>query len=182
MPRSKRLFSFLERLAVKRNLIILFAVTALFPFVIFPLSGVDVSRIPDARFFYSPHQLIELLQSYTATERAAYYLGAFLIDLLYPLAYSLLLAALLTNLLRKRVGSTSQWYRLRLLPFAAALIDLLENFALAALLSGIDQPLYGLAVVASLLTLLKWVLVFISILLILVLFMIELMTRLRTEH
>ena len=151
----------------------LLIITVLFPIVIFPLSGIDTTRIPDVLFYYSPNRLVELLQSYTAAERSAYYLGAFLIDVLYPLAYSKLLAGLLKNLLNKRIAKQSSWNYLCLLPFAAAFFDLLENATVSILLSSIGQPSYTLATAAALFTPLKWGLVFINILLIIILFVIN---------
>ena len=164
------LLSLTDKIAKPKYLLILLIITALFPIVIFPLAGIQAERILDARFCYSATEAIQLLQSYSAAERSTYFFGALFIDVLYPVFYSLLLAGLLTHLLSKQVNAQSSRNHLRLLPFAAALFDLLENFTLALLLAGMDSPSTGLATAAAICTPIKWSLVFVSILLILSLF------------
>ncbi len=175
-------FSFLDRFATGRNIFILFILTALFPAVIFPLAGVNAQRIPDARFTYSAAQAIELLQSYTPAERSAYYLGALFIDVLYPLCYAFLLAALLAKLLKRYITPESHLNYILLLPLLAALFDLLENFTLASLLASIGQPSTTLATAASFFTPAKWALVFASMLSVLFLFLTGLFKRSSLEN
>ena len=177
MKRLSTPFLFLDRLSTKRNLFILFILSALFPALIFPMGGIDAGRIPDALFYYTPNQLIELLQSYSPDERSAYYLGAFLIDVLYPMAYSLLLAALLKMLLNKRGNRQSAWNYLCLLPFTAAFFDLAENITISRLLFTIDKPSLLLARAASRFTAIKWGLVFLSFIAILMLFVLTILPR-----
>ena len=171
-----RIFNVLDRLSTKRHIVILFIITVIFPTVIFPLAGIDAQKMPDAKFYYTGEQVVQLLQSFTPAERSAYFLSAFFIDVLYPVTYSLLLAVLITRLLQPLIAAESRWNYLRLLPFAAALFDLLENVSLAVLLSGIDRPVLAMAKAAVIFTPIKWSLVFTSILLILFLFIKNLVT------
>ena len=91
-----------------------------------------------------------------------YALGTATIDMAFPLASALFQGILITLLVRRVFPSRPRWQRLNLLPSGAALLDILENLGLLALLWSYPGRLTGLAAVTGLITVFKWTMVGLS--------------------
>ena len=105
------------------------------------LGGLDLL---DSRGWYTPEEaaaLFDALDRHDESARAIYAATGLTIDMVFPVAYGLLLAILLSRFFRGTVP-------LYLLPLAMAAADALENVTVAALAlsyAGLPSPLAWLA-------------------------------------
>lgn len=125
------------------------------------LTGVDSS--PDTSFIYSAEDLYAMAEAYGAEGRAYYILSRFTFDLVWPAAYLFFLVATITTLFRF-LPENSPWRLVNLLPFAAVLLDLLENSAASLVMFRYPEPTALIAQIAPLFTFLKWLFVAVSFL------------------
>ena len=113
----------------------------------------------DGRMWYTPEAASKFFQDIGKDGRQLYAATQLSLDVLFPLAYSSLMAVLLINLYAPAGGRT--WTVL--VPLLAALFDLAENVTVAGLAlsyEGKEQPLARLAAVF---TLTKTCLLFLSL-------------------
>lgn len=114
----------------------------------------------DTVFFYSPAEAARKAASYGAEEAAAAIRVHWTYDLAFPLAYGLFCASAWAFGLRTLAGAgRPPRPGFVLIPIAAALFDLGENAAVSALLASLSGAVGPAAVLASVLTLAKWVFV-----------------------
>lgn len=147
-------------------LILLFALIlfALFMALVLPsmsgrladLTGVAVS--PDTSFIYSSKDLYAMAEAYGETGRSYYVYQRFTFDLVWPTVYLLFYVAVITSLFRVLHGE--HLFRLfNLLPFGAALFDLLENISAAFVMYRYPRESPVAANLAPLFTFAKWALI-----------------------
>ena len=146
----------LQRLATWR-VVALTALTALLCLAAFEWRDVRLGGLEllDTRRWYSPEQAAALfgaLDRLDPSARAVYAWTEVTVDLIFPVAYGLLLALALLRLF----GSGRPLY---LLPIAGAVADVLENISIAVLAATYDGAVSSLARVAAVFTLLKSVLI-----------------------
>lgn len=124
------------------------------------------NKLLDSRFWYTPTDVQNFFAYIDSNIGKAglnlYALTQVTLDVVFPIAYGTLLAALITLLYSAEAAQ-----RLIIIPILAALADLGENFILAYLASNHSITVSSIAWVASVFTLLKWVMVCCSGLLIL---------------
>jgi hypothetical protein len=96
------------------------------------LSGYN-TPILDVRIGYTPAQAFELIGALTGPGRTLYALSEVTLDLLYPLVYTGLLAALLSWLAPPAFGSAAWVTWLQKVPRAVLLADYLENIGIVLL-------------------------------------------------
>ena len=131
--------------------------------------------IPDTEMYYGFAQLQNLFNHYGEAGRMIYLKLQF-VDMVYPLVYSFLLASLLFLLARK-----TRLENFIFLPFVAAFFDYCENILLRINIldfPGMNKILVNLAAFS---TLLKWCSVFVSVVVILVIFLRVLITRVKNR-
>ncbi len=126
------------------------------------------TQIPDTFFHYTPQQLYRLFQTYGPIGKK-WYLIAMGIDFIYPLVYANLLSFLLTFLLRKAFQQEVMRCRLCALPFAAAFADYVENGLQIYLLLRFPRQMAHVALFSAWITTTKWLLIYSTFLVILVL-------------
>ena len=114
--------------------------------------------IPDLFFYYSPEQLHDLFHHFGKSGLTEY-MHLQLIDMFYPLVYSILLSSLLFIGYRH-----SKRYWVIYFPVIASVFDYLENFTLRFL--ALSYPAFNNSVAhfAAFCTAWKWIFVYISIL------------------
>jgi hypothetical protein len=119
------------------------------------------ASVPDGRVWYTAAQLGDFLACIGGSGRILYALTQLSVDVVFPLAYASLLTVLI-----ERIWRTGDLGLLWLAPLLAAVFDLLENLALASLaFSYSAAPPAALVAVAASFTLVKFVLVGVSVLL-----------------
>jgi len=122
----------------------------------------------DLQFFYTPEKVYSMVASYGDTGRAAYRTFELTGDIIYPIIYTLLLALLITWLFQRGFAPNSKMQRFNVAPFGGWLFDLLENLGIAAMLSIHPSTPAALAWLSAVFTLVKWLFVGTSLVLILI--------------
>lgn len=141
----------------------------LFSFSASPLSNAEMARISggegflDLKPFYSAQEASAALDRYGAEGRELY--RRFLVaDLVFPLAYGLGLAFLLTRTARAVWGTGTPWLRSNLLPLGIALFDYVENLCILGMLYVYPKVSLLLGSLAGIATLSKHLLTFATLL------------------
>ncbi len=122
----------------------------------------------DLQFFYTPDKVYSMVASYGDEGRASYRLFELTGDIIYPIIYTLFLTLAMTWLFERGFSSTSEMHKYNAAPFGAWLFDLFENLGIVAMLSVYPSTPALLAWVSAIFTLVKWLFVGGSIVLLLV--------------
>lgn len=121
----------------------------------------------DLQLFYTPDEVYSMVASYGEEGRAAYRTFELTGDILYPVIYTLFFALAITWLFQRGFPSTSGMHKYNVVPFGAWLFDLFENLGIVAMLSVHPSTPALLAWVTAVFTLVKWLFVIASALLLL---------------
>lgn len=116
-------------------------------------------RSPDMSFFYSADDLYQMAEAYGETGRAAYIRARFTFDLIWPLVYAMFLITSISWLYGKAVKPGSAWQLANLSPVLGLAFDYLENIASSTVMARYPSRTLGIDQLAPLLTLVKWVFV-----------------------
>ena len=114
---------------------------------------------PDTSLFYTPEDLYQWAEAYGAEGRAAYIRARLTFDVLWPLVYTVFLGTAISWIYGKAFPAESGWQRLNLVPVLGALFDYLENAATSIVMGRYPNQTPGIDVLASVFTLVKWILV-----------------------
>lgn len=160
----------LARHATLPTLLLLAVLAGLLYFIFFPalLSNpptLQQTGALDAHLSYTPQQAYQALEAYEPAGRMQYARTILLLDIVFPVVYALLLSLLAARGLVHAFPASPRIQSLALLPFAAMLCDWLENGCILVLLARFPQRLDGLAAAAGGFTLLKWIVLGLSVLL-----------------
>jgi hypothetical protein len=120
---------------------------------------------PDTSLFYSPAQLYRIADEYGEEGRPAYVRARFTFDLVWPLVYTFFLVTSISWLFRRAFALDSPWQRANLFPVLGALFDLTENLAASLVMLRYPAHTPGVDLLAPVCTLLKWIFVGASIVL-----------------
>ncbi|MFB1082067.1 hypothetical protein [Jeotgalibacillus sp. JSM ZJ347] len=112
------------------------------------------SESPDSSFFYTPETLYSIADTYGEEGRAYYVQARYTFDVVWPVAYFLLLTTTL-GLLFKPV-QRSKWGVIILLPLFGLIFDYLENLSTALVMSFYPERLDLFATIAPFFTAIKW--------------------------
>jgi hypothetical protein len=127
------------------------------------IGGADLERraggpVLDLRQFFTADQAYAVLTAY-GEEGRSLYLKLELVDLVYPIVYSVLFALILTYLLKRALPAESALQRLSLLPFAALGMDYLENAGIITMCATYPERWPRLGAAAGIFNAGKWLLV-----------------------
>jgi len=114
---------------------------------------------PDTTFFYGPEDLIQAATEYGEEGRQAYIQARWTFDLIYPLVY---ISFLVTGIswFYRNLEYSAEWIGFtNLLPLTAGLFDYLENIGASLVMALYPTQLSGLALVTSIISGVKWLLV-----------------------
>lgn len=136
---------------------------------------------PDTSFFYSRQQLFDMAEDYGEAGRQAYVQARFSFDLIFPLVYTFFLITSISWLLRRSAQKQSIDRRVNLLPAGALILDVLENICAAAVMAAYPTRLPVFAWLATVFTPLKWLMVGINFLLLLVIFILFVHSRIKSQ-
>jgi hypothetical protein len=112
---------------------------------------------PDTSFLYAPADLYRMAEAYGPQGRQAYVQARFTFDAVFPLVYALCLATAVSWLCARVLAPASPWRLLNLVPVAAMAFDYGENVAASVVMLRypLSTPLAD--VVAPAMTLVKWI-------------------------
>ncbi|MBI5295512.1 MAG: hypothetical protein HY869_08545 [Chloroflexi bacterium] len=121
----------------------------------------------DLRFFTPPARMFEIIGQYGEYNRIFYRNFELTGDILYPIVYTLFFSLLISWLFQRGFAPASNMQKWNVLPFGIFVFDLLENLGIVTLLSVYPSTPVIVAVLTTLITMVKWVFAGGSILLIL---------------
>jgi hypothetical protein len=113
---------------------------------------------PDSSFFYLSSDLYQMARAYGEEGRAAYVQARFTFDMIWPLVYLFFLGTAMSWSLGRALPAGSLWRMLNLFPVFGWLFDMCENLATSAVMLVFPQDTF-FATLAPIFTLLKWLFV-----------------------
>ncbi len=155
---SQRLYQY----ATGRNVLIFFLLDALFMFGVMPMVGARLTALTggvgplDLNLTYSGAQAIETLAAMGAEGRALYRNIEIMADFIYPVAYTVFFALLISWLFQKGLAAESRLRAWNVLPLGGFVFDVLENSSIILMINQFPAVSPALASVAGVFTLVKW--------------------------
>jgi hypothetical protein len=122
---------------------------------------------PDTSFFYSAGELYQMAEAYGEQGRSDYIRARFTFDLIWPLVYTLFLVTAISWFYSKAFPPGSKWQWANLPPLFGALFDYLENVSTSLVMARYPAQTAVIAALAPVFTMLKWVLLGVSFVLLL---------------
>jgi len=122
-------------------------------------SDIGDAGSPDLSFFYSEEELYQMAERYGEEGRAAYIKARFTFDLIWPLVYAAFLAAGISWTNRKAFPLDSRWQQANIIPILGAFFDYLENVSTSIVMARYPSQTVVLDVSAAIFTMLKWIFV-----------------------
>jgi hypothetical protein len=152
---------------ISRGWVVLAAFAILMAFMIWVLPSqaaraekpAGSSRSPDLSLFYTAEELYQMAEDYGEQGRQAYIRARFSFDLIWPLVYMFFLATGISWTFHKVFPPGSRWQQANLLPLGAALFDYLENSSTSLVMGRYPSQTVVVDTLAGFFTLIKWVLV-----------------------
>jgi len=112
---------------------------------------------PDTSLFYTSDDLYRFAEAFGVDGRTAYIRARFTFDVIWPITYLAFLVTSISWLLRKANLQNSKWGLLNLVPVIGAAFDFIENGSAAIVIARYPQTTIMIDVLAGVFTLLKWV-------------------------
>jgi len=123
---------------------------------------------PDTSIYYTAKDLYQMAGAYGEVGREAYIRARFTFDVLWPILYTFFLTTSISWLYAK-FASTHRWYRrANLIPLAGAIFDYMENISASIVMWRYPMRTAGVDVLAPIFTMLKWVFIGASFLVLIV--------------
>ena len=124
-------------------------------------SGADTGAAgsPDMSFYYTAADLYQMAEVYGEEGREAYVRARFSFDLVWPLIYTIFLSTAISWVYGKAFVPGSMWQRANLVPVLGALLDYLENISTSIVMVRYPSPTPVVDMLATVLTMAKWVFV-----------------------
>jgi len=113
----------------------------------------------DLQLFYTPEKVYSMIESYGEAGRASYRTFELTGDIIYPIVYTLFFSLAITWLFKRGFPSDSTIHKYNVVPFGAWFFDLLENLGIVGMLSIFPSTPAMLAWITAIFTLLKWLFV-----------------------
>jgi len=132
---------------------------------------------PDTSLIYSGNELYDMAEDYGKEGREAYILVRFTFDIVWPLVYTFFLLSTLAYLYKKNRLKPVYIFIL-FIPLSAMMFDFLENVATALTMHFYPNKFIIILYSAPIFTFLKWILIYLSFLLVLYLSFITLLKQL----
>ena len=117
------------------------------------------ARQPDTSLFYTRTQLYGMAEAYGPDGRQAYIQARVTFDVAWPLVYGFFLVTAIGWLAGKAFQPGSPWRLLTLAPVLGVIFDYLENLATSLVLARYPAPTPVVDLLAGPLTLVKWLFV-----------------------
>lgn len=114
---------------------------------------------PDLSFFYSADDIYKMADQYGPSGREAYVQARFSFDLAFPLIYGFFLITSIGWVLNRQTHQESQMRMLSLVPIGGIIFDFLENISASMVISRYPTLSPIFANLAPIFTVLKWVFV-----------------------
>ena len=114
---------------------------------------------PDVSLWYSPAELYRMAEAYGPEGRRAYIRARFSFDVAWPLVYGAFLVTAISWLYARGFAQSSPWRLANLAPLLGVLLDFAENLSTSLVMARYPSRTPGIDVLAPVFTLVKWVFV-----------------------
>ncbi|NIS80230.1 MAG: hypothetical protein GTO14_08480 [Anaerolineales bacterium] len=114
---------------------------------------------PDLSFYYTADDLYQMAEAYGEGGRRAYVKARFTFDLIWPLVYTMFVSTGISWVYQRVFTPGSLWRRSNLVPLLGALFDYLENVSTSLVMIRYPNPTVAVDTLAGVFTMVKWVLV-----------------------
>jgi hypothetical protein len=114
---------------------------------------------PDTSFYYSADELYQMASSYGEEGREAYIRARFSFDLVWPLVYGFFLSIGISWTFRKAFSRESKLHRANIVPVLGVLFDYFENLSTSLVMARYPSSTTVIDWLASVFTMLKWIFV-----------------------
>jgi hypothetical protein len=136
-------------------------------FMVFVLPGQSASAqtagnhagSPDTSFFYTPNDLYRMAEAYGPEGRQEYVRVRFTFDLVFPLVYTLFLAAAISWTFSKAFPAGSRMRLANLVPVLGMLFDYMENLSTSLVMLRYPAHTAVVDLLAPFFTMVKWIFV-----------------------
>ncbi len=168
-----KLSNWLIRVSGKWVVLSFLLVLILFVFLILPgstqieIADRQAPKIPDLSFWYTAEHLYKIAEIYGEDGRIAYVKMHTCFDVIWPVVYVGFLAVSLSWIF-SRVSGRSVYHRLNLIPVFAGIFDFLENLFTSIVMLRYPEFSRGIDSLAPIATLMKWILIYLSVLILLI--------------
>jgi hypothetical protein len=136
---------------------------------------------PDLSFYYTADDLYRMAEAYGEEGRQSYVRARYTFDLVWPLVYTFFLITGLSWVTRKAFATGSLWQRANLIPIGGALFDFLENLSTSVVMLRYPSKTGLVDGVATVFTMVKWVFVNLSFVLLLIAIVAGILAWLRSK-
>lgn len=114
---------------------------------------------PDTSFFYTAKELYTFAEAYGPEGRAAYIRARYTFDVVWPLVYVSFLATMISWIIKRASLQGRLWRQLNLMPLFGMLFDSLENITASIVMARYPNTTALIDHLAGIFTMLKWVFV-----------------------
>ena len=134
--------------------------------LVLPREAVRAERVsggagsPDTTLLYSRDELYTLAEEYGPVGRSAYVRARYTFDIAFPLVYGFFLATTISWFLAKVTGAGSRLRMINLIPVLGVLFDFLENLSTSIVMLRYPQETDPVAALAPIISLVKWIFVY----------------------
>jgi len=113
----------------------------------------------DLSFWYTADDVFNMAEDYGQEGRDAYILARYSFDVIFPIIYAAFLVTSISFLAGKQFEIGSNWMHLNLVPIAGMILDLFENSFAILIMGAYPEKLVFLASIVPFMTMLKWIFV-----------------------
>jgi hypothetical protein len=115
---------------------------------------------PDTTLFYNARQLYSIAEAYGPEGRAAYVRARYTFDVAFPLVYGFFLVTLISWFSMKVIPNENALRLMNLVPVIGVLFDFLENISTSLVMLRYPERTPFVAQMAPILSLIKWIFVY----------------------
>jgi hypothetical protein len=133
-----------------------------------PETATGIQESPDTSFIYSANDLYQMADVYGVEGRAAYIRVRFSFDLVFPLLFTSFLVTAISWVYAHTFPPESAWRRANLVPLLGMGFDYLENLSASLVMLRYPQQTVVVDWLAPVFTLVKWIFISISVLLLVI--------------
>jgi hypothetical protein len=112
---------------------------------------------PDTSFYYTANDLYRMAEAYGEDGRRAYVRARFTFDLIWPLVYTAFLCTGISRVNQRAFGPDSLWQRANLAPVLGVLFDYMENISTSLVMIRYPGQTPVVDGLATIFTMVKWV-------------------------
>ena len=170
----KQLSELVHQLSTGWVALVALMVFLLFTALLLPLQAVKAESVigdtpsPDLSFYYTAADLYRMAEAYGEEGRQLYVKTRYTFDLVWPLVYTMFLITGLSWGTRKAFAVGSPWLLANLVPVLGAFFDYLENVSTSVVMFRYPAQTKVVDGIATVFTMMKWVFVGLSFVLLLI--------------